>query len=127
MKRNIISLFDGMSCGQIALSKFLKANEYNWFASEINKGAMNITQFNFPKTIQLGDVRNLTRKLVGKVIKGEVFMVVGGSPCQKFSAAGSREGIVTECGIKITSCKMFIKYSKLGYKFKGESYLIYEF
>ena len=127
MKRNIISLFDGMSCGQLAIKKLLKPNEYNWFASEINKGSMNITQFNFPKTTQLGDVRTVTPKLLGKVIKGKVFMVVGGSPCQNFSSAGSRNGMVTKGNKEVTSLKQYLELKKKGHKFKGESYLFWEF
>ena len=52
---NVLSLFDGMSCGQIALDKLeIKVNKY--FASEIDKYAIEITQKNYPNTIQLGDV-----------------------------------------------------------------------
>jgi site-specific DNA-cytosine methylase len=127
MKRNIIiSLFDGMSCGQIALSKFLKSNQYNWCASEINKASMNMTQFNFPNTIQLGDVRNVTSKLIGNVADGEVFIVMGGSPCQNFSSAGSRNGMITDDDIEITSLKQYLRLKKQGYVFKGESYLFWE-
>ena len=54
--KNVLSLFDGISCGQLAL---LRAGiEYeNYYASEIEPNAIKITQANFPKTIQLGDVK----------------------------------------------------------------------
>lgn len=52
---NVLSLFDGMSCGQLALQKAgIKVD--NYFASEIDKHAIKVTQHNFPNTIQLGDV-----------------------------------------------------------------------
>ena len=55
---NVLSLFDGMSCGQIALQRAgIKINQY--FASEIKPHAIKVTQYNFPETIQLGDVRSI--------------------------------------------------------------------
>ena len=54
---NVLSLFDGISCGQIALERAgIKVD--NYFASEVDKHAIQITQKNFPNTIQLGDVTN---------------------------------------------------------------------
>ena len=56
---NVLSLFDGMSCGQIALERAgIKYDKY--FASEIDVHAIKVTQTNYPKTIQLGDVRELS-------------------------------------------------------------------
>ena len=56
----VLSLFDGMSCGQIALSKLgVKVDKY--YASEIDKYAIQITQKNFPDTVQLGDVCEIFR------------------------------------------------------------------
>ena len=53
---NVLSLFDGMSCGQIALERAgIKVDKY--FASEVDKYAIQVTQANYPNTIQLGDVR----------------------------------------------------------------------
>lgn len=81
---NVLSLFDGMSCGQIALNKCgIKYN--NYFASEIDKHAIKVTQFNFPKTIQLGDVTKITALNLPKID-----LVIGGSPCQGFSLAGKQ-------------------------------------
>ena len=81
---NILSLFDGMSCGQIALRR--AGIEYdNYFASEIDKYAIQITQKNYPDTIQLGDIEK---------IKGcdlpKIDLVISGSPCQGFSFAGKQ-------------------------------------
>ena len=72
---NVLSLFDGMSCGQIALNK-LGIKVDNYFASEIDKHAIKVTQHNYPSTIQIGDVTK---------VKGEdlpkIDLLIGGSPC----------------------------------------------
>lgn len=79
---NVLSLFDGMSCGQIALEQAgIKVD--NYFASEIDKYAIKITQKNYPNTIQLGDVNNWIDWHLPKID-----LLIGGSPCQGFSNAG---------------------------------------
>lgn len=79
---NVLSLFDGMSCGQIALNKAgLKYD--NYFASEIDEPAIAVTLKNYPATKQLGDVT----KIKGKDMP-EIDLLIGGSPCQGFSFAG---------------------------------------
>ena len=81
---NVLSLFDGMSCTQLALKKAdIPVTRY--FASEVDKYAIKVTQANFPNTIQLGDVRQVTADQVG-----DIDLLVGGSPCQGFSFAGKR-------------------------------------
>jgi DNA-cytosine methyltransferase len=83
---NVLSLFDGMSCGQIALNK-LGIKYDNYFACEIDKYAMQVTQHNFPDTIQLGDVQFVTKETFGT---HKIDLVIGGSPCQGFSFAGKQ-------------------------------------
>lgn len=79
---SVLSLFDGMSCGQIALNRI--GIEYNnYFASEIDKHAIKVTQHNYPNTIQLGDVT----KVKGSDLP-TIDLLIGGSPCQGFSFAG---------------------------------------
>jgi DNA-cytosine methyltransferase len=81
---NVLSLFDGMSCGQIALNRAgIKYD--NYFASEIDKHAINETMANFPNTIQLGDITKITATSLPKID-----LLIGGSPCQGFSFAGKQ-------------------------------------
>lgn len=81
---NILSLFDGISCGQLALQR--AGIEYdNYFASEIDKNAIKVTQHNFPNTIQIGDVTKVDFNILPKID-----LLIGGSPCQGFSFAGKQ-------------------------------------
>ena len=81
---NVLSLFDGMSCGQIALERAGIAVD-NYFASEIDKYAMKVTKANYPNTQHVGSVLG---------VKGEdlpeIDLLIGGSPCQGFSFAGKQ-------------------------------------
>lgn len=83
---NVLSLFDGMSCGQLALSR-LGVTVDNYFASEIDNYAIQVTQHNFPNTIQLGDVQFVTKDRFGDI---KIDLLLGGSPCQGFSFAGKQ-------------------------------------
>ena len=77
----VLSLFDGMSCGQLALKRAgVHVNKY--YASEIKSHAIKVTQHNFPETIQVGDVT----KLKGSDLP-RIDLLIGGSPCQDFSNA----------------------------------------
>ena len=81
---NVLSLFDGMSCGQIALNRLgIKVSKY--YASEIDKAPMKVTQHNYPETIQVGDVT----KVKGADLP-QIDLLIGGSPCQGFSFAGKK-------------------------------------
>ena len=81
---NVLSLFDGMSCGQIALERAgIKVDKY--FASEVDKYAIQVTQKNFPDTVQLGDITQLKSADLP-----QIDLLIGGSPCQGFSFAGKQ-------------------------------------
>lgn len=90
---NVLSLFDGMSCGQIALNK-LGIKYDNYYASEIDKFAIGITKKNYPNTIHLGDVRDVKGGDLPKID-----LLFGGSPCQSFSNAGNGKGFEGSSGI----------------------------
>lgn len=79
---NVLSLFDGMSCGQIALNR-AGIPYKNYFASEIDKPAIEVTMANYPETIQLGSVTEVKAENLPKID-----LLIGGSPCQGFSFAG---------------------------------------
>ena len=84
----VLSLFDGISCGQLAMQRAgISVKKY--YASEIDKYAIQITQKNFPDTIQLGDVT----KIDFKQFEGKIDLIMGGSPCQDLSIAGKRKGL----------------------------------
>ena len=91
---NVLSLFDGSSCGQVALQR-AGIHVDNYFASEIDKYAIKVTQANFPNTIQLGDVRDVITtssesKYEPTFYEGDIDLLMGGSPCTGFSFAGKQ-------------------------------------
>ena len=92
----VLSLFDGMSGAQQALDRAgYVVNKY--YASEVDKYAIKVTQDNYPNTIQLGSVTDL--ELDGM----DIDLLIGGSPCQGFSVAGHMKGMSTSEGVEITS------------------------
>jgi len=101
-KINVLSLFDGMSCGQIALNR--AGIEYeNYFASEIDKYSIDITQKNYPNTIQLGSVEFVTKEMINTNID----LLISGSPCQGFSTAGK------QLNFEDPRSKLFFEYVRL--------------
>lgn len=96
---NVLSLCDGMSCGQIALKELgIKVDKY--YASEIDTNAIKVTQANFPSTIQLGDVKGITTEMLDKLPK--IDLVLFGSPCRSLSKASQtiRNGVDYNNGLK---------------------------
>ena len=121
----VLSLFDGMSCGQIALRDLGIPIEV-YYASEIDKFAIQQTQLNFPDTVQLGDVRNIdVDKLCDEV--GEFDLLLAGFPCTDLSLAGTRRGMSTTTKEKVTSLSQYIDLKDAGFEFAGQSYLFWEF
>lgn len=99
---NVLSLFDGMSCGQIALER-IGVKVDNYYASEIKKHAIQTTQKNYPNTIQVGDVTELKGSDLPKI---DLF--IGGSPCQDFSRANK-----TKKGLDGEKSGLFWEYVRL--------------
>jgi len=85
---NVLSLFDGMSCGQIALDQ-LGIKVENYYAAEIDKYAIQIAKKNYPNTIHLGDVTSIYVK-DKRLNLPQIDLLLGGSPCQGFSFAGKQ-------------------------------------
>ena len=109
---NVLSLFDGMSCGQVALER-AGIEVDNYFASEIDKHAISITQRNYPNTEQLGSVLgwrewNLPR----------IDLLIGGSPCQGFSIAGK------QLAFDDPRSKLFFEYVACIRRFKPRYFLL---
>jgi len=86
VKINTLSLFDGMSCGRIALDR-AGIEIDNYYACELDKYAVQVTQTNWPETVQLGDV---TKWREWDIDWGSIDLLIGGSPCQGFSFAGKQ-------------------------------------
>lgn len=83
---NVLSLFDGISCGMVALKKAgVEVNDY--YASEIEKDAIAISNKNYPNIVQLGDITKITSDTLNKLPK--IDLILAGSPCQGFSRNGN--------------------------------------
>jgi len=118
---NVLSLFDGMSCGQIALNR-TGVSYGDYFASEIDDYGIKVTMSNYPNTIQLGSVIGVNGDNLPKID-----LLIGGSPCQSFSFAGKLKGMSTLDDIKITSLEQYLELKNDGFQFEGQSYLFWEY
>lgn len=118
---NVLSLFDGMSCGQQALGRAGFVVD-NYYASEIDKHAIKVTMANYPNTIQLGSVLNVNAKELPKID-----LLIGGSPCQSFSFAGKRKGMSTKDNIEVLTLEHYLELKSQNFEFEGQSYLFWEY
>ena len=117
----VLSLFDGMSCGQIALTN-LGCFPDKYYASEVDKFAIQQTRHVFPDTIHIGDVT-----LVDVSKLDRIDLIIGGSPCQSFSFAGKQAGMATTENIEITDLDQYLDLKIMGFEFTGQSYLFWEY
>lgn len=90
---NVLSLFDGISCGRVALER-AGIEVDNYFASEIDQHAMKVTANNWPETIHVGDVTKLSTNLLPKID-----LLIAGSPCQSLSTMGDGTGLDGKSGL----------------------------
>lgn len=118
---NVLSLFDGMSCGRIALREAGIPVD-NYFACEIDRHAVAQTTLNFPDTVHLGDVRDLD---TGKLPR--IDLLLGGSPCTDFSLAGRRRGMSTETREDVITLGQYLRLKADGFEFAGQSFLFWEY
>ena len=110
---NVLSLFDGMSCGQIALEK-LGIKVDNYFASEIKKHAIKVTQDNYPKTKQIGSV-----EFVNGVNLPKIDLLFGGSPCQDLTIINNKKE-----GLKGNKSRLFYEYLRVLKEVKPTYFLL---
>lgn len=110
-----------MSCGQQALLR-AKIKYDKYYASEIDKYAIQVTQHNYPNTIQLGSVVDIDISRLEPID-----LLIGGSPCQSFSLAGKRNGMTTTCNEEIYTLGRYLELKSDGFQFEGESYLFWEY
>jgi site-specific DNA-cytosine methylase len=106
---DVLSLFDGISCGQAALGRAGKVVD-NYFASEIAKVPVGITMINYPDTVHLGDVCELKGRLL-EPFKG-IDLLIGGSPCQDLSIykTSTEEGAK---GLEGKKSSLFYEYERI--------------
>ena len=128
----VLSLFDGISCGMIALKK-ANINIESYYASEIDVYAEQVSAMQFPSIIHIGDIKKVVysngvlETERGKFDVGEIDIVIGGSPCQNLTFSGAQEGMITDEEIEIEKLADYLKYKEKGWKFKGQSYLFWEY
>lgn len=118
---NVLSLFDGISCGRVALERVgIVIDKY--FASETNDLAISVSKKNYNDIIHIGDVRDIYTDTFNKID-----LLIGGSPCQSFSSAGSMSGMTTTQHIDILTLEQYLELKENGFEFDGYSYLFWEY
>ena len=104
----VLSLFDGISCGMVALERAGIPIE-KYYASEIDEYAMKISNKNYPEIIQLGDIRNVSEEVLDSIMP--IDMIIGGSPCQDLSNYKYDRGEVT--GLNGEKSGLFYEYIRI--------------
>lgn len=118
----VLSLFDGISCGRVALERAgIKVDKY--YASEIDKYAIKVSEDNYSDIIRIGDVTRVnyrdgilyTEK--GEFNVGKIDLLIGGSPCQSFSQSGDGSGFDGKS-------KLFWEYARIRHQVNPTFYLL---
>lgn len=127
----VLSLFDGISCGRLALERVgVKIDAY--YASEIDKQAIQIAQTRHPDIIQIGDVAKVSYRAgvlqteAGDFPVGHIDLIIGGSPCTDFSPMGYAQGMVSG-QVELTELGQYLALKAAGAQFAGQSYLFWEY
>lgn len=129
----VVSLFDGLSGGRIALDRTPHLNVLRYYSSEVDLYAIQIASKNYPQDdeFRLGDVTKIDGVKLREKIKSQFpyakIMLIGGSPCQGFSMAGKMKGSSTKCGKDVTSLEQYLVLKEMGFEFDGQSYLFWEY
>lgn len=113
---NVLSLFDGIACGRVALEK-IGINVNNYYSSEINQFAMQIAKKNYPDIIELGNIKDLDCSELPKID-----LLIGGSPCTNLSVAGKKDGFI------VNDLDGYMEMKRKGYDFgRNQSHLFWEY
>ena len=129
----VVSLFDGLSGGRIALSRIPRINVLRYYSSEVDPYAIKIADKNYPQDTlyRLGDVTKIDGKALKATINKEFpeaqILLIGGSPCQGFSLAGKLKGSCTKEGVDVTTLPQYLKLKSEEFEFDGQSYLFWEY
>jgi len=133
MKRTkfiLVSLYNGISITSQAL-KNIGLKPIRTYISEVDKFANKVALHNFPESIELGSVTDITDEVIHSIRKqakdeGAIILLVGGFPCQDLSYIGKGQGISTDKG-SIETLSQYLKLKKEGATFLGSSFLFWEF
>jgi site-specific DNA-cytosine methylase len=116
---NVLSLFDGISCGQVAFERAgIKVDKY--YASEIDPRAIKATQKNYPNTVQMGDVTQISEDILDSL--GGMDILIGGSPCQDLSAYKLNRDDAK--GLEGSKSKLFYHYERIFKHIKPKYFLL---
>jgi site-specific DNA-cytosine methylase len=123
MKKSIVllDLFAGYGGAELS-AKFAGIKVKKSYISEINPSAIKVLKKHYPNSEFVGDVRNLRAKDLL-----DVTLITAGSPCQSFSFAGKRKGMITTSNIEVTNLEQYLKLKEDEFEFDGQSYLFWEF
>ena len=112
---NVLSLFDGMSCGQIALDQ-LGIKVDNYFASEIKETAIKVTKDNYPNTKHIGSVEFVTKEMF---FNYKIDLLIGGSPCQDLTIINNKKE-----GLNGSKSRLFYEYLRVLKEIKPKYFLL---